>query len=485
MTTKESMSGSFRKIPIEVAPAKPAAEQEVVSLYAAQKKIYPRSVHGRFNNWRIVFVVLTQLLFLGLPWLRWDGRQAVNFDLVERKFYLFGLIVWPQDFIYLAALLIISAFGLFLWTTIAGRLWCGYSCPQTVYTEIMLWIEQWTEGNHSQRSKLDKQGWSVRKLRIKLLKHSLMLLFSLVTGFTLVGYFTPIHDLLAALPRFDYGPWELFWIFFYAACTYLLAGVMREQVCQYMCPYARFQSVMFDADTLVISYDAARGEPRGARKKGSDPQQQGLGSCINCNICVQVCPAGIDIREGLQHECIGCAACIDACDEVMDKVGYPRGLVKYSTQNGMANGWNTSQMVRRALRPRVLVYTSILMAICVAVGISLYMRIPLKVDVIRDRGAMAREVEQGYIENVYRLQVMNATETKQRYVVTVSGLPGVRMVSEPAIEVLSTEMRSMPVRVQVPPGTLQAGSHPLVMEIRSTGEDPHQVTEKAAFIVPR
>lgn len=480
--TKESMSGSFRKIPIEVAPAKPAAEQEVVSLYAAQKKIYPRSVHGRFNNWRVVFVVLTQLVFLGLPWLRWDGRQAVNFDLVERKFYLLGLIIWPQDFIYLAALLIISAFGLFLWTTIAGRLWCGYSCPQTVYTEIMLWIEQWSEGSHIQRSKLDKQGWSVRKLRIKLLKHSLMLAFSLLTGFTLVGYFTPIHDLLAALPRFDYGPWELFWIFFYAACTYLLAGVMREQVCQYMCPYARFQSVMFDADTLVISYDAARGEPRGARKKGSNPQEQGLGSCINCNICVQVCPAGIDIRNGLQHECIGCAACIDACDEVMDKMAYPRGLIRYTTESALEGLYPDSAILSRLRRPRVVLYALLLLVATSAAGISFALRKPFKVDVIRDRASLVQETSDGRLENSYMLNIINTTSQDQVFSVSVSGLPEMAISSPQRLSIKSADSKSLAVRVVVDPQYADRGSHPILFRVQSVGNPALVVEEKSSFI---
>ena len=467
------------------ATAADQPEEILISLYQSSKTIYAKAVNGLFSKWRWAAVWITQIVFYGLPWLEWNARQAVLFDLEARRFYIFGLVLYPQDFIYLTGLLVISALALFLFTAVAGRLWCGYACPQTVYTEIFMWIERKVEGDRSARMRLDKSDISAAKFGRKFTKHTLWVLFSLWTGFTFVGYFTSIRELASLTMAVSLGPWQSFWVFFYGFATYGNAGFMREQVCKYMCPYARFQSAMFDKDTMIVTYDEARGEPRGARKKSADPKALGLGECVDCTLCVQVCPTGIDIRKGLQYECIGCGACIDACDEVMDKVGYPRGLVKYSTQNGMANGWNTSQMVRRALRPRVLVYTSILMAICVAVGISLYMRIPLKVDVIRDRGALAREVEQGYIENVYRLQVMNATETKQRYVVTVSGLPGVRMVSEPAIEVLSTEMRSMPVRVQVPPGTLQAGSHPLVMEIRSTGEDPHQVTEKAAFIVPR
>ena len=462
-----------------------ATEEIVVSLYQSRQKIYPRAVAGLFSQWRWITVWLTQLVFYGLPWLVWNNRQAVLFDLEARRFYIFGLVLYPQDFIYLTGLLIISALALFLFTAIAGRLWCGYACPQTVYTEIFLWIEKQVEGDRSARMRLDKSDMSMGKVGKKWLKHTLWIVFSLWTGFTFVGYFTPIRELAALSWALALGPWQTFWVFFYGFATYGNAGFMREQVCKYMCPYARFQSAMFDKDTMIVTYDEARGEPRGARKKGSDPASVGLGSCIDCTLCVQVCPTGIDIRKGLQYECIGCGACADVCDEVMDKVGYPRGLVKYSTQNGMQQGWSTAQMLRRALRPRVLVYSAILMAITVAVITSLAMRTPLKVDVIRDRGALARMVEQGRIENVFRLQIMNATESTQRYRISVSGLPGIELASTAEVEVLATEVRSAAVRVQIPPGAATSGSHTIVFEVRSSGEDVSHVSEKAAFLVPR
>jgi cytochrome c oxidase accessory protein FixG len=310
-------------------------------------------------------------------------------------------------------------------------------------------------------------------------------LFSLWTGFTFVGYFTPIQQLTAESLALNLGPWQSFWVFFYGFATYGNAGFMREQVCKYMCPYARFQSAMFDKDTMIVTYDAERGEPRGSRKKSADASALGLGACVDCTLCVQVCPTGIDIRNGLQYECIGCGACIDVCDEVMDKMNYPRGLVKYSTQNGMKNGWTRDQMIKRGLRPRVLVYTGILMAITVAVMVSLFRRVPLKVDVIRDRGALAVMLEQGRIENVYRLQIMNATESAQRYALSVKGLDGVTLVSDPFVDVPATEVRSVAVRVQIPPGVATPGSHPLFFDIQSQGADASHVAEKAAFIVPR
>jgi len=469
------------------AQPKPVSEPEeaLVSLYAKGQAIYAKAVHGVFSKWRWAMVWITQIVFYGLPWLEWNARQAVLSDLEARRFYIFGLVLYPQDFIYLTGLLVISALALFLFTAVAGRLWCGYACPQTVYTEIFMWIERKVEGDRSARMRLDKEAFSVAKFARKASKHGLWVLFSLWTGFTFVGYFTPIRELSALTLAASLGPWQTFWVFFYGFATYGNAGFMREQVCKYMCPYARFQSAMFDKDTMIVTYDEVRGEPRGARSKKADPKALGLGSCVDCSLCVQVCPTGIDIRKGLQYECIGCGACIDACDEVMEKVGYDKGLIKYSTQNGMSNGWNTAQMIKRALRPRVLIYTSILIAICVALAVSLYLRVPLKVDVIRDRGALARQVEQGFVENVFRLQIMNATESAQRYQVTVEGLPGLKLASESEVEVLSTEVRAVAVRVQLPPGVAQPGSHPMYFHVRSLGEGGHGVTEKAAFLVPR
>ena len=466
------------------AKSSAATDEEVeISLYAARKKLYPRSVTGTFARWRWVFVWLTQLVFYGLPWLQWGQRQAVLFDLEARRFYIFGLVLYPQDFIYLTGILVVSALSLFLFTAVAGRLWCGYACPQTVYTEIYLWMEKLFEGDRSARMRLDQEPWSVRKLARKGGKQIAWILFGLWTGFTFAGYFTPIRELGAAVLEWNLGPWQTFWIFFYGFATYGNAGYMREQVCKYMCPYARFQSAMFDKDTMIVTYDAERGEPRGARKKSADPKALGLGDCIDCTLCVQVCPTGIDIRNGLQYECIGCGACADVCDEVMEKLGYPKGLVKYSTQNGMANHWSRAQMIRRAFRPRVLVYSAILLTIVAALGVSLWMRVPLKVDVIRDRGALARMVEMGRIENVYRVQLMNASESERELQVAVEGLPGVTLASDPVVHLLPTEVRSVPVRVQVPPG-LEPGSHPIVMTFR-TADGSIQVREKTTFLVPR
>ncbi len=461
-----------------------AADPELVSLYEAHRKIYPRSVSGLFSNWRWGMVWLTQLVFYGLPWLDWGQRQAVLFDLGARRFYIFNLVLYPQDFIYLTGLLVISALSLFLFTAVAGRLWCGYACPQTVYTEIFLWIEKKFEGDRSARMRRDAGPMSADKFLRKGGKHLVWLSVAFWTGFTFVGYFTPITELGRELIALQMTSWEVFWTIFYGFATYGNAGFMREQVCKHMCPYARFQSAMFDHDTLIVTYDAERGEPRGARSRKAVPAQLNLGACVDCTLCVQVCPTGIDIRNGLQYECIGCGACADVCDTVMDKMGYARGLVKYSTQNAVRQHWSQPEVLRHVLRPRVLLYSGILAAIVLAMAVSLVLRSPFKVDVVRDRGTLARIVTGGKIENVFRLQVMNATEADQNYRIAVSGMGGITLASDEQFSVASTQSRWIAVRVQLPYEGASPGSHPIRFDITEVGSGKH-VGEDSVFLVPR
>jgi cytochrome c oxidase accessory protein FixG len=475
-----------------VQPAPAAAGGEVVWLYEAQKKIYPRSTGGRFARWRWFFVWATQLLFYGLPWLDWGGRQAVLFDLAARRFYLGGLVLYPQDFIYLTLLLIISAYALFLFTAVAGRLWCGFACPQTVYSEIFLWIERRFEGDRHARMKLDAGPWTAEKALRKGGKQLAWIVLALWTGFTFVGYFTPIQQLWAEAFTLDFGPWEWFWVLFYGFATYGNAGFLREQVCKYMCPYARFQSAMFDKDTMVVSYDPVRGEPRGSRPRKlahAELAAAGKGECIDCTLCVQVCPTGIDIRKGLQYECISCGACIDVCNGVMDKMAYPRGLIRMATQHGLEGRRSSRQMVARVLRPRVLIYSVVLWVIIVAAAVSLYQRAPFKVDIVRDRAGLARLVEDGYIENVYRLQVMNTIESRQRYHVDVSGLDGIAVTAGSEVEIGPAEARWLPVAVRIPPQPPQPpGAHKIRFRIERAADATHAsavVEEPSTFVVPR
>ncbi len=457
---------------------------EIKPVLDVDAKVYPRSITGYFQRWRWVMVGLTQLVFYGLCWLPWNGRQAVLFDLDARRFYLFDLVLWPQDTIYLAILLALSALALFLFTAVAGRLWCGYTCPQTVYTEIFLWIERLVEGDRPKRIKLDAAPWSPHKLAIKSTKHGLWLALALWTGLTFVGYFTPIRDLLASMGSLSLGPWEIFWVLFYGAATYGNAGFLREHMCKYICPYAQFQFVMFDRDTLNITYDKKRGDPRGGRAKGVDPRSAGLGDCIDCSICVQVCPTGIDIRDGLQLECIGCAACIDACDQVMDKMGYPRGLIRYSTENALTMKASWTEIVRRAFRPRVLIYLAIFLSVSLATAWSLATKVPLKVSVIRDRAAMSREAADGSIENSYTLQLTNASEQTRRYRISVEGVPGLRIADQQEVSVPAAAIGEASLVLSLEQGAVSAGAHNIRITVEDVVDPAVVATESARFWMP-
>jgi cytochrome c oxidase accessory protein FixG len=475
-----------RVIPIAAVSTEP----QLVSLYEKQKKIYPRSVHGWFARWRWALVWLTQLLFYGLPWLTWNGRQAVLFELTSRRFYIFDLVLYPQDFIYLTGLLVLSAFALFFFTAVAGRLWCGYACPQTVYTEIFLWVEHRIEGERGARMKLDAGPWDANKIWRKGAKHAVWLAIGLWTGFSFVGYFTPIKTLWAEAFTLGFGPWEWFWVNFYGLATYGNAGFLREQVCKYMCPYARFQSAMLDGDTMIVSYDAARGDPRGTRARGADLKAANLGHCIDCALCVHVCPVGIDIRDGLQYECIACSACIDACDGVMDKMKYPRGLIRYATESALREGLSRAQMFARVLRPRVLIYGSVLVAISVALAVSLSMRHTFKVDVVRDRMTLARIVDDGQVENLYRLQLMNATEQPQRYRIDVHGIDGAALAGRgaDAVDIQPAQSRWVTLAVRIAPqraNALGVGAHPIRFEVAAASDPSAKVSERSTFVVPR
>jgi cytochrome c oxidase accessory protein FixG len=448
------------------------------SLYAARQKVYPRGIAGRFARLRTLAAWCLLGLFYSIPWLPWNSRQAVLFDLPARKFYVLGLVMWPQDFIYLTALLVIAALSLFFFTALAGRLWCGYACPQTVWTEVFLWMERKVEGDRSERMKLDRSRWTLAKIGRKVSKQLLWLSFAAWTGFTFVGFFTPIRTLGAELVSASLGPWETFWIVFYGLATYGNAGYLREQVCKYMCPYARFQSAMFDKDTLIITYDSTRGEPRGPRRRGVQPEVGVRGTCVDCTWCVQVCPTGIDIRKGLQSECIACAACIDACDSIMDKMQYPRGLIRYSTENALEH------RPARIFRPRVIMYACLIGVLIAAFSVSLILRRPLAVDVIRDRNALYRMLDDGRVENVYDLKIMNKTEHQHRFVVAVRGQGALTLDPQRATFVVrSGEVFPAAVRVRRP-AYEPLGSETILFEVSATDEPSLRASSKARFIAP-
>ena len=454
-------------------------EQVEQSLYAKREKIYPREVHGLFARLRTLGVVGLLGIYYLTPWLRWDGSQAILLDLPARKFHIFSLTLWPQDFIYLAFLLIIAGLTLFFVTALAGRVWCGYACPQTVWTEAFLWIERKVEGDRMRQQKLDAMPMNARKFRIKATKQLLWLLFAGWTGFTFVGYFTPIIDLGERLLTFSLGPWETFWVLFYGFATYGNAGFMREQVCKYMCPYARFQSAMFDNDTLIVSYLPERGEPRGSRKRSTDYKAQGLGDCIDCTLCVQVCPTGIDIRDGLQYECIACSACIDACNDVMDKMGYPRGLITYTTENAMRGGRS------HILRPRVVVYALLLLAIMSIFAWSLSQRSTLGLDVIRDRNRLYRETDEGQIENVYILKIINMDDKGHAFKLHVEGIEDLELfIDARRIWVDAGEVLELPVRLRVEEDELHERSNKVTFKLVATDDPGLKAREEARFLGP-
>ena len=449
-----------------------------LSLYARSQKIYPRQVHGIFAFLRVTAILLLLGIFYHLPWLEWNGRQAVLFDLPARKFYLFGLTIWPQDFFYLAFLLIIAALSLFFFTALAGRLWCGYACPQTVWTEAMLFIERIVEGSRIQQMRLDQSPLTRRKFIIKATKHSIWLVFSAYTGYAFVSYFTPAPELAHRLLAFNLGPWETFWVIFYGALVYGNAGWMREQFCIYMCPYARFQSAMFDDNTFTIFYDEKRGEARGSRRRGADYRSTGLGDCIDCTLCVQVCPTGIDIRDGLQYECIGCSACIDVCDDVMEQMDYPKGLIRYTTQNAL-NGNQT-----RIIRPRVIIYGLLLILFIILFGYSLGQRIPIGIDVIRDRNQLYRETA-GLIENVYTLKILNMDDKQHAYTLAADGIRKIVLLLDTENMIVAAgKILDLPVRLRADEAVLSSRSTTVMFTLTAIDEDGLTTTKNAKFIGP-
>ena len=457
---------------------------QIKPIFDPDAKVYPRSISGLFARWRWAFVWLTQIVFYGLCWLPWHGRQAILLDIDKRKFYFFDLVLWPQDTIYLVLLMVLGALALFLFTAVAGRLWCGYTCPQTVYTEIFLWFEKVIEGERLQRIKLDAAPWTFHKLKLKVAKHATWIVFSFWTGFTFVGYFTPIRDLAQDIFSLSPEAWSAFWVCFYAVATYGNAGFLREQMCRQICPYARFQFVMFDPDTLIIAYDTERGESRGGRAKGVDSRSQGLGDCVDCGICVQVCPTGIDIRNGLQNECIGCAACIDACDTVMDKMDYPRGLIRYSTENAVSKRYTPMDIVRRAFRPRVIIYSAILFLLTGITAWSLATRIPLKVNILKDHSTLSREADDGSIENTYQLKILNTGDQTRTFRLSVSGIDGIRNKGNKEITVTGGDVGSHTIIAIADHDSAQSGARPIEFRVEDVSDPTVAVTEKSKFWMP-
>ncbi len=452
------------------------ADSSVLNLYEKREKIYARSIEGFYQKIRLFTGWPLLVAYFGCPWLLWGGRQSILFDLPERKFHIFFLTFWPQDFSLLAWALVIAAFLLFFITTLLGRVWCGYTCPQTVWTAIFMWAEQVSEGDRHQRINLDKQAWNVEKLWRRSLKHILWLGFAFLTGLTFVSYFYDMRSLIVDAYNVNLPLVAVFWVGFFTAATYINAGWMREQVCMYMCPYARFQSAMFDKDTLIVSYDSQRGDPRGSRKRGEEGASKG--DCIDCTMCVQVCPTGIDIRDGLQYECINCALCVDACDSIMDKMEYDRGLIRYTTEHqldGKAWTWK---------RPKLIGYGLAMIAMVSAFSFVLISRVPLELDVLRSRGMLFQEVPGGYVQNIYTLKVLNMDKQDRVYNVRVTGLPDYQMAPDEPISVLAGEIGEVAINLLVNPDLLTRVNTPIRFEVQ-TEDGALGAFSKSTYIGPR
>jgi len=450
---------------------------EEIPLYEKRREIYQREVDGPWQRMRAVVLFVLAGVYLGGPWITWGGRQAIWWDLPARKFHILGMTFWPQDFILLSWLMIMGAFGLFFFTNLAGRLWCGYGCPQTVWTKFFMWIEWLTEGDRNARMRLDREPWSRDKFTRKAAKHVAWIVLATVVAVTFVGYFSPIRDLVPSLLTLNASATEFVAVAFFTTALYADAGWMREQICKYACPYARFQGAMFDNNTLTIVYDSKRGEPRAHRGLKVDHRAAGLGDCVACNLCVQVCPTGIDIRDGTQYDCIGCAACIDACDEVMTKMNYPKGLVRYATENTL-NGQEY-----RLFRPRLFAYGSVLLVMMATFAYALVTRVPLEVDIIRERNRLYRETPQGDIENVYQLRVLNMDQRAHTYRIEVGGIDGIRVVGEQDVHVAAGEIAEVPLRLVVPRAQATAGSATVTFTVVAA-DAGWTIVEENRFIAP-
>lgn len=462
-----------QRIPVHQEPA------HATTLYARREPIQVRHVRGIYQKLRDAGMGISIFVYMILPWVQFDGRQAMLFDLPQRRFDIFMFSFWPQDFMFLAWALILSALALFFVTVFAGRVYCGYFCPQTNWTRLFFTIERWCEGDRLQRQNLAAAPWSLNKLTRRLVKHSGWLIVSLATGLTFVGYFTPIRELIPDFFTGQIGGWAWFWIGFFTLATYGNAGFMREQVCLYMCPYARFQSVMFDANTLIVSYDEERGEPRRRGLRKAANSNQSAGDCIDCNLCVQVCPTGIDIREGLQVGCITCAACIDACDEVMTRIDRPKGLIRYTTENALAGHF------QKLLRPRLLGYGGVLAALTLLFAAQLYQRVPLQVDVLRDRHELYRQTSDGFIENSYRLQLLNKSQVTQHYRLTLEGPDVLTLVAGPqTFPLASGEHRSVPVTVRYDPYEEPPANSRIWFRVQSLDDPRQESRHESRFIFP-
>ena len=454
-------------------------------LYAKRVKIFPKRAEGRFRSFKWIVMAITLGIYYLVPWLRWDRGpyapdQAVLIDLANRRFYFFFIEIWPQEFYYVAGLLIMGGIGLFFITSLTGRAWCGYACWQTVWTDLFLVVERWVEGDRNARIKLDAAPWSLSKLSKRLIKMAIWLVIAGATGGAWVFYFADAPSLFTQLVTLKAEPVAYFTIAILTATTFTFAGFMREQVCTYMCPWPRIQGAMLDEESLIVTYNAWRGEPRMAGRKKAEAQGLKVGDCVDCNACVAVCPMGIDIRDGNQLECINCALCIDACNAVMDKIGKPRGLINYTTADlyaanvaGKNEHWNW----RHLIRPRTIIYFGVWAAVGIGMLVTLVNRTQLAVNVVPDRNPLYVMLSDGAIRNGYTVKILNKLHDPRQFTVTARNLPGARLsilgIDEGGrVEVATDDLRELRVYVTVPRAELaqlKAASTPFSIVVKDVG----------------
>lgn len=449
--------------------------------HSSRSRIYVRAVKGPLETFRRFFGLFFLALFAVLPFIQYNGQQAILLDIGEQRFSLFSLTLWPQDLTLLAYLFIISAFALFFVTTFAGRVWCGFMCPQTTWVYIYTWFEEKIEGNRNKRMKLDERPMDWDKFWRKTLKQFCWWAVAILTALLFVGYFTPVRQLFIDFFTFQTSFWATFSILFFAVCTWGNAGYMREIMCTHICPYARFQSAMFDRDTITVAYDARRGEARGPRPRKIPHEalsEKGLGDCIDCHLCVQVCPTGIDIRNGLQYECINCGACVDACNGVMDKMNYPKGLIRFTSEDALAGG------TTRVFRPKLIGYFIVLLIMLAVFAANVIYRVPLEVDIIRDRNSLYRETNEGLIENVYTLKVLNKSQQRLTYTIDVQGLPSYDLIGNNTVTVGGGEVATLPISVATDAYNLEDAVTEIQFKVSTTTSQGEtiQVTEPSKFL---
>lgn len=451
------------------------AEDLIIKPYKSESPVYVRKQKGRYQKIRKLTGIIFVMIFILLPWINYQGNQAVLLDIGKQQFHIFSQTFFPQDFTLLAGLLIVSCYLLFFVTTWLGRIWCGYVCPQTVWTFSFIWVEELLEGSRNQRIKRDKQPKTLDTVARKSAKHLLWGLMAFLTATTFMSYFLPTRELYLDLIQFNWDSLTTFWVLFFAICTYGNAGWLREKMCIYMCPYSRFQSAMFDKNTLLVAYDKLRGENRGRRKRKQDPKELGLGDCVDCNLCVEVCPVGIDIRNGLQYECINCGACADACDQTMSQFNYAKGLISYTSENALFG------KKAKLLRSKIIGYGVLSILAMAFMVYTIQVRVPIEFSVLRDRAALYQLDFEDNVTNSYLLKITNKSQIDRHFNVNVLDNK-VSLSADKDILIKAGEIANVPVHLTMAADDIKGRVSEVSLEV-SVSDKPEvkAVTETKFF----